>query len=58
MTTLTITSEDLENFRRLDHYLHHHLPEISRSYIKTLFVDGNISSEEKLELKRMPPVGT
>ena len=58
MTTLVISPEDLDNFRRLDQYLHHHLPEISRSYIKTLFTEGNITSSEKIELKRMPPAGT
>lgn len=53
-----ITEEDLSHFKRLDVYLSKQLPDISRSLIKKLFDDGHFTSDSKIELKRMPKVGT
>lgn len=56
-----ITSEDLNEFNRLDAYLAAKTKDISRSLIKKLFQKGHITvSDEavKLELKKMPPVHT
>lgn len=56
---LTVTSEDREQFKRLDVYLVHKLPQFSRSTIKRLFEGEDISSETvALSLNKMPPVGT
>jgi 23S rRNA pseudouridine1911/1915/1917 synthase len=56
---VTVTQEDREEFKRLDLYLVHKLPQFSRSTIKRLFEDEQITSfERSLELKRMPPEGT
>ncbi len=54
--TLTVTNEDRENFSRLDVYLTEKLP-FSRSTIKRMFEDEEISSEVKLSLNKMPPTG-
>lgn len=53
-----VESEDAQNFKRLDAYLSHKLPDISRNLIKKHFLDGLFSSETKLELKKMPKLGT
>lgn len=54
----TITEEDLTQYKRLDVYLSKKLPDLSRSLIKKLYEDGHFKSESKIELKRMPKVGT
>lgn len=65
----TITAQDREDFKRLDQYLAHKVSDHSRTFLKNLFLKDQIylsptenSSEQKqklkLELKKMPPVGT
>jgi 23S rRNA pseudouridine1911/1915/1917 synthase len=54
---LTVTVGDRAEFRRLDVYLAAKLPQFSRSTIKRLFEDEDISSDIKLSLNKMPPVG-
>jgi 23S rRNA pseudouridine1911/1915/1917 synthase len=56
--TLTVTEEDRSAFKRLDVYLATKLPQFSRSTIKRLFEDEEISSETKISLNKMPPAGT
>jgi 23S rRNA pseudouridine1911/1915/1917 synthase len=57
--TVTVSAADREEFKRLDQFLAHKLPQFSRSTIKRLFEDEDISSSDsKLELKKMPPPGT
>lgn len=56
--TVTVTNEDREAFKRLDVYLAKQLPQFSRSTLKRLFEDEEISSEIKLSLNKMPPAGT
>ena len=55
---LIISNEDLKSFKRLDQCLSHHYEDVSRTTLKELFKKGLISSNEKLELKKMPPEGT
>lgn len=56
---VTVSEEDRENFKRLDVYLVSKLPQFSRTTIKRLFEDEEISSETvKLSLNKMPPTGT
>jgi 23S rRNA pseudouridine1911/1915/1917 synthase len=56
---LKVTEQDRENFKRLDLFLVNQLPQFSRSTIKRLFEDEDITSPDReLELKKMPPVGT
>lgn len=55
---LCVSSEDKEIFKRLDVYLVAKLPQFSRSTIKKLFEDEEISSDIKLSLNKMPPAGT
>lgn len=52
-----VTSVDREQFRRLDHWLVAKLPDLSRSTIKRLFDDGNITTLDgrNLSLNKMPP---
>lgn len=58
-----ITSIHRQNFKRLDHLLVHEIDGMSRSSLKSLFdqdlVHWHSSSpfQEKLELKKMPPIG-
>lgn len=54
---LTITPEDKNQFKRLDIFLSQKLP-FSRSTIKRMFENENISSEVALSLNKMPPPGT
>lgn len=55
---MEITPEDQEQFRRLDQLLAHALP-LSRTFIKKLFDQGDITLDQgKLELKKMPAVGS
>ncbi len=56
--TVTVTNEDREAFKRLDIYLAQKLPQFSRSTIKRLFEDEEISSDIKISLNKMPPAGT
>ena len=57
--TITISQNHKESFKRLDQFLASEIPQFSRSTIKRLFEDENISSPTgKLELKKMPAVGT
>lgn len=57
---LEVNEDDLQNFKRLDQFLHHHLPDYSRTYLKKIFQDGKVTAFDatKLELKKMPPLGT
>ncbi len=55
--TLTVSENDREEYKRLDVYLAEKLP-FSRSTIKRMFEDEDISSEIKLSLNKMPVVGT
>ena len=54
---ISVTCEDHEEFTRLDQVLASKL-EQSRSFLKELYKKGAITSESKIELKKMPPVGT
>jgi len=54
----SISEDDLSQFKRLDQYLSHQLPDLSRSLIKKLFEDGHITSSSKIELKKMPKAKT
>ena len=56
--TVTVTSEDRENFKRLDVWLAQKLPQFSRSTLRRLFDDEEISSETPLLINKMPPAGT
>jgi len=53
-----ILPEDLTSFKRLDLYLSSKCPHLSRSVIKKIFEAGGITSQVKLELKKMPKAGT
>lgn len=55
---ITVTPEDREEFKRLDVFLTAKLPQFSRSTIKRLFEDEEVSSATKLSLNKMPPAGT
>lgn len=60
----TITSADREEFKRLDQFLSTKVDGYSRTFLKNLFQQDQIVVSEdspveaKLELKKMPPVGT
>lgn len=54
---VTVTSEDRENFKRLDVFLAEKLPQFSRSTIKRLFEDDQITSKVSLSLNKMPTAG-
>lgn len=56
--TITVTPEDREQFKRLDVYLVHKLPQFSRSTIKRLFEDEEITGTHSLSLNKMPASGT
>lgn len=55
-----IQSIDKNEFKRLDHWLVHKLPDLSRSTIKRLFEDGNITATDGrvLSLNKLPPIET
>lgn len=61
---LTITALDRETFKRLDQFLAEKAPGHSRTFLKNLFskeqiiVSEDSTIQPKLELKKMPPVGT
>lgn len=54
----TISQNDAEEFKRLDAFLANKVPGVSRSLVKKLFNEHHFKSEEKLELKKMPKIGT
>lgn len=55
---VTVTDSDRENFKRLDVFLVDKLPQFSRSTIKRLFEDDQISAEIPLSMNKMPAAGT
>lgn len=55
---ILITQEDLESYKRLDAFLANKFQNFSRTTIKRLFEEGSFSSEQKIELKRMPKANT
>lgn len=56
---IIVTSEDREQFKRLDVFLTARITQFSRSTIKRLFDSEDISSESTpLTLNKMPPAGT
>lgn len=56
---VVVTEEDRAEFKRLDVYLAHKLPQFSRTTIKRLFDEEEISSETiKLNISKLPPIGT
>lgn len=55
---IIVSKSDREEFKRLDIFLVAKLPQFSRSTIKRLFEDEQITSDIKLSLNRMPPTGT
>lgn len=57
---LTVSAAHRDEFRRLDHWLVAQLPDLSRSTIKRLFDDGNITATDgkPLSLNKMPTAGT
>jgi 23S rRNA pseudouridine1911/1915/1917 synthase len=58
--SFTITTEDREHYKRLDHWLVNKVPFLSRTTLKRLFELQAITAEPtlKLELKKMPPPET
>jgi 23S rRNA pseudouridine1911/1915/1917 synthase len=56
---IVITLDD-QNFKRLDQFLAHKLPDYSRTLLKKLFERDQIyaTNGKKIELKKMPAVGT
>lgn len=56
--TVTVTNEDREEYKRLDVFLAQKLPQFSRSTLRRLFDDEEISSDVKLAINKMPPAGT
>jgi 23S rRNA pseudouridine1911/1915/1917 synthase len=57
---LVVSDADREAFRRLDHFLVDRLPDLSRTTIKRLFDDENITAVDgrPLSLNKMPPANT
>jgi 23S rRNA pseudouridine1911/1915/1917 synthase len=56
---VVVSEEDRQEFKRLDQFLAHRLAQFSRSTIKRLFEDEQISSPDWIiEIKKMPPAGT
>lgn len=57
---VTVSESDRQEFKRLDQFLAEKIPTLSRSTIKRLYEEDQISSShsEKFELKKMPPAGT
>lgn len=56
--SIYVENEDLVRFKRLDAFLSYKLQDYSRTMIKKLFEDNHFDSNQKIELKKMPPVGT
>ncbi|MFY7993944.1 MAG: RluA family pseudouridine synthase [Bacteriovoracaceae bacterium] len=57
---VTVSETDRQEFKRLDQFLAERIPTLSRSTIKRLFEEDqiSISPEQKFELKKMPAAGT
>ncbi len=55
---ITITDEDINNYKRLDAFLADKIEGLSRTLIKKLANDGHLTSDDKFELKKMPKSGT
>ncbi len=62
---LIVTDEDVLSFARLDLFLVRKMPNLSRSFLKKLFENGDIEISEnspvkpkKFDLSRLPPLGT
>ena len=55
---LLITDEDFLKYKRLDAYLADKIEGLSRTLIKKLAEQGHLKSDEKIELKKMPRIGT
>jgi 23S rRNA pseudouridine1911/1915/1917 synthase len=55
---IQVSAQDRLDFKRLDIFLAKTFPDLSRTFIKRLFENGLISSQEKIELKKMPKAGT
>lgn len=55
---ITITSEDLENYKRLDKFLADKIEGHSRTFIKKIFDEGLIQSDSPLSLSKMPRLDT
>ena len=55
---VVITKEYLKKYRRLDQLLTEVSEGLSRSIVKKLFLKGHITSDQKLDLKKMPKEGT
>lgn len=53
-----VSEEDFREFTRLDQFLVSKLPQYSRSLIKKFFEQGQIKSEVKLSLNKLPAQGT
>lgn len=56
--TFKITEDDLHEFKRLDAFLSYKCSDLSRTMIKKLYQEGKIQSKNKVELKKMPTLGT
>jgi 23S rRNA pseudouridine1911/1915/1917 synthase len=61
---ISVTEEDIQSFKRLDQFLASKCEDLSRTFLKGLFLKEMISLSEassyqgKVELKKMPPAGT
>jgi 23S rRNA pseudouridine1911/1915/1917 synthase len=61
---IEIKEEHLERFKRLDQCLANEIQDISRTFLKKLYEKGLVTASDskgnqvKIELKKMPPVGT
>lgn len=55
---LVISEDDLKSFKRLDQCLSHHFEDLSRTTLKELFTKGLVTSSQKIELKKLPSIGT
>ena len=57
---ITVTEDDRIQYHRLDQFLVNKMKDLSRSFIKNLFEKNLITTNsiQKLELKKMPPLGT
>ncbi|EQC45503.1 RluA family pseudouridine synthase [Bacteriovorax sp. Seq25_V] len=55
---ISITEDDIKNYKRLDQFLSEKITDTSRSFLKDLFEKGQITATTKIELKKMPKVAT
>jgi len=62
---LKVKQVDHDCYKRFDHFLAKKIPHLSRSFIKNLFkkdliyfTDDSPTENKKLELKKMPPIGS